>query len=76
MVLFTALLSGKGGINMTIETNIGNFGNFRDMLTCMTQEHHDTVDVLKADYWGINLKLTNNLQLSLSDVRNLADASR
>lgn len=69
-------LSSKEVQAMTIETNIGNFGNFRDMLTCMTQEHHDTVDVLKADYWGINLKLTNNLRLSLSDVRNLADASR
>lgn len=69
-------LSSKEVQAMTIETNIGNFGNFRDILTCMTQEHHDTVDVLKADYWGINLKLTRNLQLSVSDVRKLADVSR
>ncbi len=61
---------------MIIETNIGNFGNFKDLLTCMTQERHNTVDVLKADYWGINLKLTNDLQLSLSDVRKLVDSSR
>lgn len=73
---YSPTLFGKGGINMIIETNIGNFGNFKDLLTCMTQEHHNTVDVLKADYWGINLKLTNDLQLSLSDVRKLVDSSR
>lgn len=60
---------------MIIETNIGSFGNFEDLLTCMTQEHHDTVNVLRADYWGINLKLTNDLKLSLPDVQKLVDSS-
>lgn len=60
---------------MIIETNIGNFGSFKDLLTCMTQEKHYSVDVLKADYWGINLKLSSNLRLSYSDVQNLVNAS-
>lgn len=60
---------------MIIETNVGNFGSFKDLRAFMTEEKLGSVEVLKADYWGINLKLSNNLRLSFPDVLLLADAS-
>ena len=56
---------------MIIETDIGNFGNFKDLLTCMTQEKHDSVEVYKAEYWFANVKLTNDLRLTRSDVEKI-----
>ncbi len=58
---------------MIIETDIGNFGNFKDLLTCMTQEKHDSVEVYKAEYWFANVKFIKDLRLSYSDVQNIVN---
>lgn len=53
---------------MILETNLGNFGTFKDLETCMRLEEYESVVVNKADYWGINLKLTKDLTLSYQEV--------
>ena len=60
---------------MTTETNVGNLGSFNDLLTCMVQEQHNSVDVFKLNYWGINLKYTKDLKLSISEVRKIVGPS-
>lgn len=39
---------------MTIVTEFGNFGSFKDLNTFMRLENKNTVLVTSADYWGIN----------------------
>lgn len=53
---------------MILETNLGNFGTFKDLEICMRLEEHESVVINKADYWGINLKLTKDLTLSYQEV--------
>lgn len=53
---------------MILETNLGNFGKFKDLEMCMRFENHKSVVIHKADYWGINLKLTKDLTLSYQEV--------
>ena len=53
---------------MILETSLGNFGTFKDLETCMRLEEHESVVINKADYWGINLKLTKDLTLSYQEV--------
>lgn len=60
---------------MTIETNVGNFGSFKDLGAFMTDKKLGSVDLLKADLWGTNIKLFNAMRLSFPDVLTLADAS-
>lgn len=55
---------------MIIETNIGNFGNFQDLLTCMQQENHDTVNINKVEYWFAKLPLTEG-HYTYQQVQNL-----
>lgn len=60
---------------MIIETNVGNFDSFKDLRDRMTEEKLGSVDLLKADLWGFNIKLFNPMRLSFPDVLALADAS-
>lgn len=39
---------------MTISTEFGNFGSFKDLNTFMRLESKESVFVSSADYWGIN----------------------
>lgn len=57
---------------MIIETNIGNFGNFKDLEICMRLENHDKVVINKADWWGTNLKLLKNLELTYEEVLKMS----
>jgi hypothetical protein len=49
---------------MILETNLGNFGTFKNLKTCIRLEEHKR----EVDYWGINLKLTKDLILSYQEV--------
>lgn len=53
---------------MILETNIGNFGTFKDLEMCMRFENHNTVLIHKADWWGVNLKLMDKLELTYDEV--------
>ena len=53
---------------MKIETNIGNFGDFKNLEICMRLENHKKVVINKADWWGTNLKLLKNLELTYEEV--------
>lgn len=57
---------------MILETNIGNFGNFKDLETCMRLEKHEKVVIHKADWWGTNLKLMNHLELTYAEVLKMS----
>lgn len=57
---------------MILKTNIGNFGNFKDLETCMRLENHDKVVIDKADWWGTNLKLMNHLELTYAEVLKMS----
>lgn len=56
---------------MVLETSVGNFGNFKDLETCMRLENHSKILVYKADWFGTNLKLVNDLELTYSEVLNI-----
>lgn len=58
---------------MILETNLGNFGTFKDLETCMRLENHKNVIINKADYWGIDLKLTRDLMLSYQEVLKILE---
>jgi len=53
---------------MVLETSLGNFGNLKDLETCMRLENHSIVVIHKADWWGTNLKLLNRLELTYTEV--------
>lgn len=58
---------------MILETNLGNFGTFNDLEMCMRLENHKNVIINKADYWGIDLKLTKDLSLSYREVLKILE---
>ena len=58
---------------MILETNLGNFGTFKDLEMCMRLENHKNVIINKADYWGIDLKLTKDLSRSYREVLTIVE---
>ncbi len=45
---------------MIIETQYGNFGTFKDLLTFMRLEKKDSVFISSCDWWGIECILKQN----------------
>lgn len=45
---------------MIIETQYGNFGSFKDLLTFMRLEKKDSVFISSCDWWGIQCIVKQN----------------
>ena len=45
---------------MIIETQYGNFGSFKDLLTFMRLEKKDSVFIYSCDWWGIQCIVKQN----------------
>ena len=45
---------------MIIETQYGNFGSFKDLLTFMRLEKKDSVFISGCDWWGIQCIVKHN----------------
>lgn len=45
---------------MIIETQYGNFGSFKDLLTFMRLEKKDSVFMSSCDWWGIQCFVKQN----------------
>lgn len=62
------------GNDMTIATEFGNFGSFKDLNTFMRLEEKTTVFVSSADYWGINCIISHQgTVLTKKDVENILE---
>lgn len=62
------------GNDMTIATEFGNFGSFKDLNTFMRLEGKSTVFVSSADYWGINCIISRQgTVLTKKDIENILE---
>ena len=60
---------------MTIATEFGNFGSFKDLNTFMRLEGKASVFVSSADYWGINCIISRDgLVLTKREVEKIVNA--
>lgn len=60
---------------MTIATEFGNFGSFKDLNTFMRLERKDSVFISSADYWGINCIISRDgLVLTKREVEKIVNA--
>lgn len=53
---------------MIIETNLGNFGSFADLLRCMTEECKPDVHILRCEYWFAKLPTGHYTIQQISDI--------
>lgn len=59
---------------MTIATEFGNFGSFKDLNAFMRLEGKASVFVSSADYWGINCIISRQgTVLTKKDVENILE---
>lgn len=59
---------------MTIATEFGNFGSFKDLNTFMRLEGKSSVFVSSADYWGINCIISRSgMTLTKKEVEQIIE---